>query len=114
MRAVGPARDRSSTATCGPNDLVTCSISTALDMGRAVVFLPPISVWGCSPPARGGINCPDTTSPPHHPTTRMEPVVVATWPFGRTAVEVAAKLLAAGKPPLDAALAGAQAVEDDP
>jgi isoaspartyl peptidase/L-asparaginase-like protein (Ntn-hydrolase superfamily) len=44
----------------------------------------------------------------------MEPVVVATWPFGRTAVEVASKLLAAGKPPLEAALAGAQAVEDDP
>jgi N4-(beta-N-acetylglucosaminyl)-L-asparaginase len=44
----------------------------------------------------------------------MEPVVVATWPFGRTAVEIASKLLAAGKPPLDAALAGAQAVEDDP
>jgi isoaspartyl peptidase/L-asparaginase-like protein (Ntn-hydrolase superfamily) len=44
----------------------------------------------------------------------MEPVVVATWPFGRTAVEVASKLLAAGKPPLDAAIAGAQAVEDDP
>jgi N4-(beta-N-acetylglucosaminyl)-L-asparaginase len=44
----------------------------------------------------------------------MEPVVIATWPFGRTAVEIAAKQLAAGKPPLDAALAGAQAVEDDP
>jgi isoaspartyl peptidase/L-asparaginase-like protein (Ntn-hydrolase superfamily) len=44
----------------------------------------------------------------------MEPVVTATWPFGRTAVEVASKLLAAGKAPLDAALAGAQAVEDDP
>ena len=44
----------------------------------------------------------------------MEPVVIATWPFGRTAVEVASKLLAAGRPPLDAALAGAQAVEDDP
>src|SRR5262245_6049146 len=43
-----------------------------------------------------------------------EPVVAATWPFGKTAVEVASKLLAAGKPPLDAALAGAQAVEDDP
>ena len=42
-----------------------------------------------------------------------EPVVIATWPFGKTAVEIAAKLLAAGKPPLDAALAGAQAVEDD-
>jgi N4-(beta-N-acetylglucosaminyl)-L-asparaginase len=44
----------------------------------------------------------------------MEPVVVATWPFGRTAVEVASKLLTAGKSPLEAALAGAQAVEDDP
>src|SRR5207248_11469911 len=44
----------------------------------------------------------------------MEPVVIATWPFGRTAVEIAAKLLASGKAPLDAALAGAQAIEDDP
>src|SRR6476619_1575798 len=43
-----------------------------------------------------------------------EPIVVATWPFGRTAVQVASKLLAAGKPPVEAALAGAQAVEDDP
>lgn len=41
-------------------------------------------------------------------------VVVATWPFGQTAVKVAAPLLQAGKPALDAALAGAQAVEDDP
>lgn len=41
-------------------------------------------------------------------------VVVATWPFGRTAAKVAAPLLQAGKPALDAALAGAQAVEDDP
>src|SRR4051794_36609507 len=41
-------------------------------------------------------------------------VVVATWPFGRTAVEAAAALLRQGKPALDAALAGAQAVEDDP
>jgi|SoiMethySBSTD1v2_1073268.scaffolds.fasta_scaffold349517_1 N4-(beta-N-acetylglucosaminyl)-L-asparaginase len=44
----------------------------------------------------------------------MEPIVIATWPFGRTAADVALKLLNAGKPPLDAALAGAQAVEDDP
>src|SRR5262245_51621497 len=44
----------------------------------------------------------------------MEPVVIATWPFGKTAVEVASKLLLTGKHPLDAALAGAQAVEDDP
>jgi N4-(beta-N-acetylglucosaminyl)-L-asparaginase len=43
-----------------------------------------------------------------------EPVVVATWPFGKIAVEVASKQLAAGKSPLEAALAGAQAVEDDP
>ncbi len=44
----------------------------------------------------------------------MNPIVIATWPFGKTAVEVAAKLLADGKSPLEAALAGAQAVEDDP
>jgi isoaspartyl peptidase/L-asparaginase-like protein (Ntn-hydrolase superfamily) len=41
-------------------------------------------------------------------------IVVATWPFGQTAVRVAAALLQQGKPALDAALAGAQAVEDDP
>jgi isoaspartyl peptidase/L-asparaginase-like protein (Ntn-hydrolase superfamily) len=41
-------------------------------------------------------------------------VVIATWSFGQTAVKVAAPLLRAGKPALDAALAGAQAVEDDP
>ncbi|MGH7171023.1 MAG: N(4)-(beta-N-acetylglucosaminyl)-L-asparaginase [Gemmataceae bacterium] len=41
-------------------------------------------------------------------------VVIATWPFGQTAVKTAASLLQAGKPALDAALAGAQAVEDDP
>jgi isoaspartyl peptidase/L-asparaginase-like protein (Ntn-hydrolase superfamily) len=41
-------------------------------------------------------------------------VVIATWPFGQTAVKTAAALLQAGKPALDAALAGAQAVEDDP
>src|SRR5438309_1700479 len=43
-----------------------------------------------------------------------EPVVIATWPFGRTAVEVAWELLKNGRPALDAAVAGAQAVEDDP
>jgi N4-(beta-N-acetylglucosaminyl)-L-asparaginase len=43
-----------------------------------------------------------------------EPIVIATWPFGRIAVEAAAKLLAQGKPALDAVIAGAQAVEDDP
>lgn len=42
-----------------------------------------------------------------------EPVVIATWPFGATAAETANKLLAEGKPALDCALAGAQAVEDD-
>src|SRR5438034_6295961 len=41
-------------------------------------------------------------------------VVIATWPFGRTAVKTAAERLQQGKPALDAALAGAQAVEDDP
>src|SRR5215471_6157259 len=41
-------------------------------------------------------------------------VVIATWPFGQTAVKVAAELLGKGKPALDAVIAGAQAVEDDP
>src|SRR5438270_8891508 len=41
-------------------------------------------------------------------------IVVATWPFGQIAVRAAAQLLQQGKPALDAAIAGAQAVEDDP
>jgi len=41
-------------------------------------------------------------------------VVIATWPFGKTAVETAVPLLAKGMPSLDAVIAGAQAVEDDP
>ena len=41
-------------------------------------------------------------------------VVIATWPFGQTAVKKAVELLQAGQPALDAALAGAQMVEDDP
>src|SRR5712692_449041 len=43
-----------------------------------------------------------------------EYVVIATWPFGQTAVKAAAPWLEQGKPALDAAIAGAQAVEDDP
>src|SRR5438876_11492810 len=43
-----------------------------------------------------------------------EPIVVATWPFGRTAVATALPLLEKGQPALDAAIAGAAAVEDDP
>jgi isoaspartyl peptidase/L-asparaginase-like protein (Ntn-hydrolase superfamily) len=43
-----------------------------------------------------------------------EPVVIATWPFGATATKTALPLLEGGKSALDAALAGAQAVEDDP
>jgi isoaspartyl peptidase/L-asparaginase-like protein (Ntn-hydrolase superfamily) len=43
-----------------------------------------------------------------------EYVAIATWPFGRTAVTAAAALLQQGRPALDAAVAGAQAVEDDP
>lgn len=43
-----------------------------------------------------------------------EPVVIATWPFGRRAVETALPRLLAGDPVLDAVVAGAQAVEDDP
>jgi isoaspartyl peptidase/L-asparaginase-like protein (Ntn-hydrolase superfamily) len=42
-----------------------------------------------------------------------EPVVIATWPFGKLAAETAAPLLAKGEAALEAALAGAQAVEDD-
>jgi len=41
-------------------------------------------------------------------------VVIATWPFGETAARAAAALLDKGTPALDAAIAGAQAVEDDP
>jgi N4-(beta-N-acetylglucosaminyl)-L-asparaginase len=40
--------------------------------------------------------------------------VIATWPFGQSAVRTALPLLRQGRPALDAALAGAQAVEDDP
>jgi len=43
-----------------------------------------------------------------------EPVVIATWPFGRTAVTIAWEQLTQGRAALDAAIAGAQAVEDDP
>jgi len=43
-----------------------------------------------------------------------QPVVIATWPFGRRAVETAWPLLNAGKSALDAVIAGAEAVEDDP
>jgi isoaspartyl peptidase/L-asparaginase-like protein (Ntn-hydrolase superfamily) len=43
-----------------------------------------------------------------------EPIVIATWPWGKTAAEAALKALDAGKPALDSAIAGAQAVEDDP
>lgn len=42
------------------------------------------------------------------------PVAISTWNWGRLAVTEAGKLLNAGMPALDAAIAGAQAVEDDP
>lgn len=41
-------------------------------------------------------------------------VTIATWPFGRIAAEKTTPLLNQGKPALDAVIAGAQAVEDDP
>jgi isoaspartyl peptidase/L-asparaginase-like protein (Ntn-hydrolase superfamily) len=44
----------------------------------------------------------------------MSWIAIATWKFGETAARAAAPLLAAGRPALDAAIAGAQAVEDDP
>jgi len=42
-----------------------------------------------------------------------EPIVIATWPFGKTAADAAIKRLAQGDAALDAALAGAEAVETD-
>src|SRR5262245_53080366 len=42
------------------------------------------------------------------------PVVIATWPFGQTAVRTALPLCRQRQPALDAAIAGAQVVEDDP
>src|SRR4051794_32869880 len=39
--------------------------------------------------------------------------IIATWPFGRLAAETGLAQLLKGAPALDAALAGAQAVEDD-
>ncbi|MFL5241421.1 MAG: N(4)-(beta-N-acetylglucosaminyl)-L-asparaginase [Gemmataceae bacterium] len=41
-------------------------------------------------------------------------IVIATWTFGQTAVKAAAPLLEADKSAMDAVVAGAQAVEDDP
>lgn len=43
-----------------------------------------------------------------------QPTAIATWPFGRIAVQTALPLLRQGQSALDAAIAGAQAVEDDP
>jgi isoaspartyl peptidase/L-asparaginase-like protein (Ntn-hydrolase superfamily) len=40
--------------------------------------------------------------------------IIATWPFGETAVRTGLPLLMKGRPALDAVVAGAQAVEDDP
>jgi N4-(beta-N-acetylglucosaminyl)-L-asparaginase len=42
------------------------------------------------------------------------PACIATWPFGRNAVNAAVPLLQKGRPALDCALAGAEVVEDDP
>lgn len=42
-----------------------------------------------------------------------EPVVIATWPFGKLAADAALPLLAAGKPALDSVIAGAEVVEND-
>lgn len=49
-------------------------------------------------------------------TTRRarQPVIVATWRFGATAVRAGAPILAAGGSALDAVEAAARAVEDDP
>src|SRR3954468_4410994 len=42
-----------------------------------------------------------------------EPVVIATWPFGKLATDAALKRLAKGDPALDSVIAGAEVVEDD-
>jgi isoaspartyl peptidase/L-asparaginase-like protein (Ntn-hydrolase superfamily) len=42
------------------------------------------------------------------------PAVIATWPFGQAAVRAALPLLDKGRPALEAAVAGAQVIEDDP
>src|SRR5947209_8214606 len=47
-------------------------------------------------------------------TPMPNPALIATWPFGQTAVRTALPLLLKGRPALDAVIAGAQAVEDDP
>ncbi len=47
-------------------------------------------------------------------STRLQPAVIATWSFGRTAVEVAGRLLDAGAAALDAVEKGINAVELDP
>lgn len=44
----------------------------------------------------------------------MSWICIATWPFGETAVRAAQTILAVGGAALDAVVAGAQAVEDDP
>jgi N4-(beta-N-acetylglucosaminyl)-L-asparaginase len=62
---------------------------------------PTAGVVGAAPARRGDASMADY-------------VVIATWPFGQTAVKTATTLLAKGRPALDAAIAGAQAVEDDP
>jgi N4-(beta-N-acetylglucosaminyl)-L-asparaginase len=43
-----------------------------------------------------------------------EPIAIATWGFGQRAVQTALPLLQAGRAALDAAVAGAQVVEDGP
>src|SRR5262245_48638271 len=42
------------------------------------------------------------------------PAIIATWPFGQTAVRTGLPLLVKGRPALDAAIAGAEAVEYEP
>lgn len=42
-----------------------------------------------------------------------KPVVIATWPFGKVATDVSAKMLVEGQGALDSVIAGAQAVEND-
>src|SRR5262249_17798380 len=68
------------------------------------------------PPPGGGYSggSPPLFLPATRSASMPDYTVIATWSFGQTAVKTAAPLLQAGQPALDAVIAGAQAVEDDP
>src|SRR5688572_28684677 len=68
MLPTGTVNDRSSTATCGPNDLVMWSSSTALDIRLRI-------------PRRGYISKPGVRGCAANPRSR-QPTQVASYPEG--------------------------------